>query len=229
MSKSIIIIGYGPGVATGVAERFGAAGFSVAIVARNAERLATAVAALKDKGIKAASFIADAGDGAAVRAAIKAARAAFGPLTVVHWNAVAGTDIGDVLAVEPEVVMGMFNSTVLGLLSAVQEVLPDLKSNPESALLVTNGITGETNDFLDAFAAHRNVMGLALANATKSKLVGLIAQKLKADGIYVGQVMIAGLIKGSRPDIPGGIETSAVADKFWEIYQAREEVRVKIS
>jgi NAD(P)-dependent dehydrogenase (short-subunit alcohol dehydrogenase family) len=56
MSKTIIVIGFGPGIATAVAERFGAEGFSVALVARNKERLAAGVAALKAKGIAAAAF-----------------------------------------------------------------------------------------------------------------------------------------------------------------------------
>ena len=32
MSKTIVIVGYGPGVSSAVARKFGAAGFSVALV-----------------------------------------------------------------------------------------------------------------------------------------------------------------------------------------------------
>ena len=35
MSKTIVIVGFGTGISTAVAEKFGAEGFSVAIVARN--------------------------------------------------------------------------------------------------------------------------------------------------------------------------------------------------
>ncbi len=35
MSKTIVVVGFGPGVSTAVAEKFGAAGFSVALVGRN--------------------------------------------------------------------------------------------------------------------------------------------------------------------------------------------------
>ena len=78
MSKSIVVIGFGPGISTSVAEKFGAEGFSVALVARNAERLAAGVAALKAKGIAAADFPADASKPASIRGAIAKARAAFG-------------------------------------------------------------------------------------------------------------------------------------------------------
>ena len=79
MSKTIVVAGYGPGISTAVAEKFGAAGFSVALVARNEKRLAAGVQALKAKGITAGSFPADAADPVAIRAAIARARAELGP------------------------------------------------------------------------------------------------------------------------------------------------------
>jgi NADP-dependent 3-hydroxy acid dehydrogenase YdfG len=49
MSKTIIIVGFGPGVSTAVAERFGAEGLSVALIARSQARLTAGVEALKAK------------------------------------------------------------------------------------------------------------------------------------------------------------------------------------
>jgi hypothetical protein len=72
-------------------------------------------------------------------------------------------------------------------------------------------------------------MGIALANAAKHKLVGLLAQRLKGDGVYVGEVMVAGTIKGTATDAGNAIEGAAVANKFWELYQARGESRARIS
>ena len=60
MGKTILVVGFGPGISTAVAEKFGSSGFSVALVARNEERLAAGVKALKAKGIEAAAFPADA-------------------------------------------------------------------------------------------------------------------------------------------------------------------------
>ena len=53
--EDIIVVGYGPGISTGVAEKFGAEGFQVSLVARNKERLDAGVKALEAKGVKAAS------------------------------------------------------------------------------------------------------------------------------------------------------------------------------
>jgi NADP-dependent 3-hydroxy acid dehydrogenase YdfG len=47
MAKTIVVVGFGPGISTAVAEKFGSSGFAVALVARNEERLAAGVKALK--------------------------------------------------------------------------------------------------------------------------------------------------------------------------------------
>ena len=228
MSKTIVVVGFGPGISTAVAETFGAKGFAVALVGRNAERLAGGVAALKAKGIAAAACPADAADPAAIRAGIAKARGELGPIDVVHWNAYGGDTAGDLMAIDPAAARGVFDIAVVGLLAAVQEALPDLKRT-EGAVLVTNGAFGEIDPQIDALATGMKVMGVALANAAKHKLVGLLAERLKGDGVYVGEVMVAGAVTGTPGASSGGIEASAIADRFWELYQARGEVRARIS
>jgi NAD(P)-dependent dehydrogenase (short-subunit alcohol dehydrogenase family) len=229
MSKTIVVVGFGPGISTAVAERFGAAGFSVALVARNKDRLASGVAALKAKGISAAAFPADAGDLASIRDAFGKTRAQLGPITVLHWNAFGGGEAGDLLTTSPAAVRGVFDVAIVGLLGAVQEVLPDLRNTKEGAVLVTNGAFGEMTPQMDEYATSLKSMGVALANAAKHKLVGLLAQRLKGDGIYVGEVMVAGTIKGTPWDREDSIEPSTVADKFWALYQARGDIRGRVS
>jgi NAD(P)-dependent dehydrogenase (short-subunit alcohol dehydrogenase family) len=229
MSKTIVVVGFGPGISTAVAEKFGAEGFSVALVARNGERLAAGILALKAKGIAALACPADAGDPAAIRAAIEKARAELGPITVIHWNAFSGAEAGDLMTTDPAVVGGVFDVAVVGLLAAVQQALPDLKNTGEGALLITNGAFGEVTPQMDEYAIGLKAMGVALANAAKHKLVGLLAQRLKGDGVYVGEVMVAGAIKGTPWASGDAIEPSAVANSFWALYQTRGEVRARVS
>jgi NADP-dependent 3-hydroxy acid dehydrogenase YdfG len=229
MSKTIVVIGFGPGISTAVAQRFGAAGFSVALVARNAGRLAEGVAALKARGVPAAAFRADAGDPAAVRMAIGKARTALGPITVIHWNAFSGVETGDLLAADPLAVTRIFDVAVAGLLGAVQEALPDLKNAGDGAVLVTNGAFGETTPVMDSLAASLKVMGVALANGAKHKLVGLLAAALKDEGVQVGEVMVAGVVKGTPWDTGASIDPTRIADRFWDLYQARGEIRARVA
>jgi len=229
MSKTIVVIGFGPGISTAVADKFSAQGFSVALVARSPERIAAGVAALKAKGVAAAAFQADAGDPAAIRAAIGEARSALGPIGAIHWNAFGGNAVGDLLTTDPAALSSVFDIAVVGLLAAVQEALPDLKSVKDGAVLVTNGAFGETTPLMDGLAISLNAVGVGLANAAKHKLVGLLSQRLKDVGVYVGEVMVAGMIKGTVWDAGGGIEASKVAEKFWELYQARGDIRARVS
>jgi NAD(P)-dependent dehydrogenase (short-subunit alcohol dehydrogenase family) len=231
MTRTIVVVGFGPGISSAVAERFGAEGFSVALVARNAERLAAGVETLAGKGVAAAAFAADASDPASIRAAIAKARADLGPITAIHWNAYGGAEAGDLVAADPVAVRGVFDVAVVGLLAAVQEALPDLRgAGGQGAVLVTNGAFGENNPQIDAYATSLKVMGLALANAAKHKLVGLLAEQLRPDGVFVGEVMVAGVIKGTAWDTGAqGIESSAVADQFWRLYQARGDIRARIT
>jgi short-subunit dehydrogenase len=230
MGKTILVVGFGPGISTAVAQRFGSSGFSVALVARHPERLAAGVESLKASGITAAAFPADAGDPAAIRAVVGRARAALGPITVVHWNAYGGAEAGDFLTTDAASVRGVFDVAVVGLLAAVQESLSDLKKTKDGAVLVTNGAFGDISPQMDEYAVNSKAMGLALANAAKHKLVGLLAQRLKGDAVYVGEVMVAGSIKGTAWDQGNaGLDASTIANKFWELYQARAEVRARVA
>jgi NADP-dependent 3-hydroxy acid dehydrogenase YdfG len=223
-----LIVGFGPAISSAVAERFGAEGFAVGLVARNEKRIAEGVKALEAKGVRAAGFTADASDPASIRAALAKARSVLGPLTVLHWNA-AGGGPGDLLGADAAQVRATFDVSLVGLLAAVEAALPDLRAAKNGALLVTNGAFGEIDDTMEAAAVKFGAMGLAVSNAAKNKLVGLLAARLSAEGVYVGQVMVAGIVKGSASDRgSASVDASRVATKFWEMYQARQPVRVRV-
>lgn len=231
MAKTIIVAGYGPGISTAVAEKFGAEGFQVAIVGRSADKLAAGVKALEAKGVKAAAFTADLSDPTAIGRMVEEVRGAFGPISVLEWTAfTSGSLAGDLLTAKPEEVRSLFDVSVVGLLATVQALLPDLKST-SGAVLVTNGGAGFVDPDVDAMITQYGIMGLGVANAAKHKLVGLLAKKLEADGIYVTEIMISGVIKGTSFDqgqMPA-IEGSKVAATYWDLYTARKILRTTLS
>jgi NADP-dependent 3-hydroxy acid dehydrogenase YdfG len=231
MARTIIVAGYGVGISTAVAEKFGAEGFQVAIVGRSADKLAAGVKALEAKGIKAAAFAADLGDPVAIRAMVEKVRAAFGPVSVLEWTAFTpGNFAGDLLAATPDEIRSLLDVPVIGLLATVEALLPDLKSE-KGAVLVTNGGAGFVDPAMDAMIVQYGMMGLGVANAAKHKLVGMLAKKLEADGVYVTEIMISGVIKGTSFDqgqMPA-IEGSTVAQKYWELYTGRKELRTTLT
>ena len=228
MSKTIIVGGYGPGISKAVAEKFGAEGFSVALVGRSADKLAAGVKALEAKGVKAAAVTADLGDPTGAREAVKQARAALGPITVLEWTAYNG-GAGDLTTADTAAIRASLDAGITGFLAAVQEALPDLRKEKDAAILVTNGGLGYADPKVDAVGVQWNAMGLSVVNAAKHKLVGLLSAKLKPENIYVGEVMVLGSIKGSVfDDGHATIESAAVAGKFWDLYQARGAATAEI-
>jgi NAD(P)-dependent dehydrogenase (short-subunit alcohol dehydrogenase family) len=211
-----------------MAERFGAEGFSVALIARNEERLAAGVSTLRAGGITAFAFPADAGDPTSIRAAIKSIRSQMGSITVLHWNAYGGLDVGDLLTADPVALRGVFDVVVFGLLAATDEARSDLKGSDGGAILVSNGGFGEASSEMDEAATNLHAMGIALASAAKDKLAGLLAQRLKGEGIYVGEIMTFGTIKGTPSDNPSSVDPAIIANKFWEMYQSRSQTRATI-
>ncbi len=227
MSKTIIVNGYGPGISSAVAERFGKEGFSVAIVARNSERLAEGVKSLTAKGIRAEAFTANLGDPSAAREVVSKARAKLGPITVVQWTAYAGV-AGDVTTASSDDIRLVYDVAVTGLVAEVQAALGDLKEQ-KGAILVTNGGLGYFDDGIDKMGVTWGAMGLSIANSAKHKLVRMLSHKLKDDGIYVGEVVVTGSVKGTVFDNGSAtLEPSAIAEKFWSIYQSRSETSVRI-
>jgi short-subunit dehydrogenase len=221
MAKTILIVGYGVGISAAVAEKFGKEGFQVALVARTKDRLETAAKELSAKGIKAAAFTADVSDLGAIKDVVGKVRGALGPITAIHWNAYAGAP-ADLLTVAPADLLTATGVATTSLLAAVQAALPDLEKEKDAAVLVTNGGFGLFDANVDAYVAKTQSGPLAIANSAKHKLVGVLHQQLKERGVYVGDVVVTGLVKGTAWDNGSAtLEASTIAGKFWELYTGR--------
>lgn len=223
MSKTILVCGHGPGISDAVARKFGSSGYKVALVARSKDRLDKAVAALQAADIEAAAFPTDLADPKAVTELVNKVRGAMGAITVIHWNAYTG-GAGDLTTSSAEELRKVFDVAVTGLVSAVQAALPDLKAHKDSAVLVTGGGFAFYDPKIDEMAATWSAMGLAISKAAQHKTVGLLAAKLKSEGIYVGELVVLGSVKGTAFDSGNAtLEPAAIAQKFWDMYVARAE------
>ena len=227
MGRTIVVCGHGPGVSDAVARRFGAEGFSVALVARSAARLAGAEKALAGQGVRAASFPVDMADPEAVRSLFGRVREALGPVAAIHWNSYA-TGAGDLLAADVASIRRILDVSVTSLVVAVQAAHADLKA-AKGAVLVTNGGFGLVDPGIDALVVKLQSMGLGLGNAAKLKLTRLLAERLRPDGIHVGEVMITGLVKGTAwDDGSATIEPATVAQAFWDLWSRRAGLSVTV-
>ena len=224
----LVVFGYGPGISHATAQLFAREGYSLALVGRDADRLAGGVAQLKASGAEATAYQSDAADPSRVRATIQAIRRDLGSVSAVLWTAYRSNVVTDVLSIEPEDVERAFDIGVRGLLACVQEVLEDLKSAPDAAILVANGSLGEHTSQADVFSKLLATDGVALENAAKSKLVGILAERLREFDIYVGEVTIAGSVKETATATDTAIEPSEIADTFWSLAQTRDRTRARV-
>jgi NADP-dependent 3-hydroxy acid dehydrogenase YdfG len=228
MAKTILVCGFGPGISSAVARRFGREGYAVGLVGRTADRLASGVASLDKTGTVAKAFLCDLGDPDAVRKLVAEARATLGPIGVLHWNAY-GHGARDLTTATTSELRSVLDVGVHGLVAAVQEALPDLKAE-RGSVLVTGGGLSSYDAAMDTVAATYGAMGLAVAKAAQHKLVGVLHQKLRSDGVYVGEVTVMGIVKGTMWEGgKGTVEPDAVAEKFWDIQKRREDVWVKVA
>lgn len=224
MSKNILVCGHGPGISNAVARRFGAEGFGVGLVARNAERLSAAAEALSASGVRAVALPCDLSDASDITALVARAREALGPITAIHWNAYGG-GAGDLTTGSLELLRRTVDMSVSSLVAAVQAALPDLLAQAgSSALLVTNGGFGLDSPQADGMAVQFGAMDLAVSNAARHKLAGLFHTQLGPRGVYVGEVIVMGMVKGTAWDQgQATLDPADIAQRFWEIYSARSD------
>ncbi|MFO0612925.1 MAG: SDR family NAD(P)-dependent oxidoreductase [Polyangiaceae bacterium] len=228
MKRTILVCGHGPGISHAVAKKFGAEGFAVALVARSADKLAAAASELEAAGLSAKAFPCDLGDPEAVRGVVRRAREALGPIHVVHYNAYTG-GAGDLTTAPIDELRKAIDVSVSGMIAVTQESLADLRES-KGALLVTGGGLAFFDPKVDGMAVSWGSMGLAVAKAAQHKAVGLLHAKLAPEGVYVGEVVVLGLVKGTAWDHGNAtLEPSAIADKFHAMFQSRTDATANFS
>lgn len=242
MTKTIAIIGAGSGVGMAVARKFGKEGFQVALLARSEDKLQKYVAQLAQSGIKAAAFAADVLYRPGLEKALARVKDAFGAIDVLEYSP---TPDGDSTATPRNTTVDIawyhYEFQVLGAIAAVRQVLPDMISRGDGALLFCMAASAKDPIIITASYA----MG---ASAQRSYAYTL-NKELAKDGIYAGIVGVAGMIVKEDPDhphtkwlaslpeddprrrgagmpMPDDIRLSSaqIADAFWDLYTKRDRV-----
>jgi NAD(P)-dependent dehydrogenase (short-subunit alcohol dehydrogenase family) len=212
----VVIVGAGPGLGMAVARRFAREGAAVALVARNAKRLAGMVEELHETpGSAAAAFVADAGEPDQLRAALDSVRSALGdPTVLVHHLSVPVPGTPTTMAYE-EFSAGLAGG-VGALLVAAQELVPAMRRAGRGTVLVTGS----------GAALHPSApyAGLGVQKAGVRSLALSMAQELAPAGVHVATVTVVGVIS------PGGYyDPDLIAEVYWELHaEPRGQWRAEI-
>jgi len=211
MKPLAIITGVGPGTGAALARRFHDGGFQVAMLARDAERLAALAKALPG----AEPVVCDVSDAVALEAALDDLVTRHGAPKVVVHNAVGGA-FGTFEQIEPQVLERNFQVNVMALLRLARRLAPAMIEAGGGAIIVT----GNTSSLRGkaAFA------GFAPTKAAQRILAESLARDLGPKGVHVAYLMIDAVI-----DVPWTrqrfaeaaddffIKPAAIADEAWHI------------
>ncbi|MFT2016773.1 SDR family NAD(P)-dependent oxidoreductase [Streptomyces sp. 796.1] len=212
MDKTLVVVGAGPRLGMGVARAFGRRGFRVALVARTRSTLDTLVAELTGLGVSAAAFPADVRDPAALTAALTAARANLGPIDVLEFSPSPTGSITHAARTTVESALAQFELHVLGAVTAVRAVLPEMQARAAGTVLLTTGVSSTVPA---PFLAN---VGLAMAGLRN--WAHALHTELGPQGIHVATVRIAtGIVPGGGESDPG-----AIGDRYYDLYERRDRV-----
>jgi len=176
--KNAIILGGTRGIGRAIADTLAKEGANVAVCARNADQVASAVAELQALGVNATGASVDVTDGPALKAWIAEAAGQLGGLDILISNAGAMAQGNDVAAWESN-----FKLDVLAAVNAFDAAEPLLataaKSSGDAAFVIISSISAAMADRGDSYGPIK----AALIHMAK----GLARQHAKA-GIRVNVV-----------------------------------------
>ncbi|QXT63472.1 SDR family NAD(P)-dependent oxidoreductase [Tessaracoccus palaemonis] len=212
--STIAIIGAGPGVGAAVARRFGAEGFAVAMIARNQEKLDELVASINAEGITTRGYAADVLDPGSLRAALSRAGSELGHIDVLQYSPIPARQyLKPVLDTSPDDLSTAFRFSVVGLRTAVDTVLPGMRSTGKGTIVLINGGT--------AVRARAHFAGTSVAFAGESALGEMLHETLRDEGIHVTQLVVPGAIDPNDPQR----SARAIAERIWRLHTERGEFR----
>ncbi len=202
------IVGAGPGVSLGVARAFAAEGFTICLIARSLDKLSSVAAKLRDEGVQALPFAADAGDEHSMRAAFEQIRSAAGETEVLVYNAYAfHPGVPSALAVGD--LMADFAVSVAGALAAVKAVLPAMKAAGSGTILFTGGGL--------ALQPSAPAASLAIGKAGLRSLAFSLFEELRPSGIHAATVTICGPVQEGTHFSP-----DLIAREFLALHQQKQ-------
>lgn len=214
---TIAIIGAGPGLGAAVARRFGAEGFSIALISRDQAKLDGLAAQLQDADLVARGYAADVLDPVALEGALARAAAELGAITVLQYSPLPSRDyLKPVLEMTPALALEALRFSALGLIHAVRAVLPAMRTAGDGSIILVNGGT--------SVQARSDFAGTSIAFPAESAYGEMLHDALEDEGIRVVQLVIPGGIP--KLQLPNGIDD--VAARIWELHAARGPFRTML-
>lgn len=177
--KKAVILGGTRGIGRAIADTLAGEGANVAICARNGDQVKEAVAALKDKGVRATGASVDIMDGAALKSWVEKAGQELGGIDILVSNAGAMAQGADPASWEQN-----FKLDVLGAVNAFEAARPSLEKgaeqNGDAAFVIISSVSAAETDNASSYGPIKAALvhlakGLARQHAKKHVRVNVVS------------------------------------------------------
>ncbi|MBQ7479914.1 MAG: SDR family NAD(P)-dependent oxidoreductase [Selenomonadaceae bacterium] len=207
--KLAVVVGAGKGMGVNIAKVFGQHDFKVAMLARSLEKLEPLAKEMKDQGLEAYTYAADAASTDSLTTAFQKIRQEHGRVDVMIYNAAILT-AGFPTKLTSSDLLEHYQVDVASALHSANLVLPEQIAKGSGAIIFTGG----------GFALYpmAEYTCISIDKAALRALTFALSQEVKEKGIYVGIVTIMGSIAPGTHYDPADI-----AKKYWELYEKQED------
>ncbi len=183
--KVAVVSGLGPGMGRDIALALAREGADIVMAARRDQRMRRVADEIEGLGMQAQCVQADVTDRESCDALAAAARDTFGRVDVVVNNAFAGGGSATFEDADLESWRTAFDVNLFGSLQLTQSLLPLLKEQEDSRVIMINTMSVQRIDAgFGAYAASK----AALASATKTLARELGQYGVRVNGIHPGYI-----------------------------------------
>lgn len=210
--KTIVVVGAGQGLGNHVAERFAKEDFRVVLVARRSEALAEYKQAFEGMGYETSTVACDVTDAESVKAAFEKIHTEVGTPDVLVYN--VGITSPDEQPLTEQDIIRHFTADVVGAYSCIKAMVTDEFAAKKGTILLTGGVA-----CLSPFPGY---LCLSMDKGALRGLALAMHNELAPRGIFVGTVMVCGIVGGNEHFAP-----AKIAEKYWQMYQERKDWEVR--
>jgi 3-oxoacyl-[acyl-carrier protein] reductase len=185
--RNAVVLGGTRGIGRAIAETLAGEGAGVAICARDAGVVASTVAELKAKGVRATGASVDITDGAALKSWISAAASELGSIDMLFSNAGAMSQGSDAAGYEQN-----FRLDVLGAVNAFEAARPFLEAsgakNGDASVIIVSSVSAAIADNTSSYGPIK----AALIHMAKGFARQYAAKKIRVNVVSPGTVYFKG-------------------------------------
>ncbi|MFT8705514.1 SDR family NAD(P)-dependent oxidoreductase [Bifidobacterium aquikefiricola] len=219
MTNVIAIFGAGTGLGLSLAQRYGRAGYHVALVGHNPEHLKDLTEKLEEEGIETFGVTADLREVDSALSAVSAIREHFGRIDVLEYSPLpAQMGFVPALQLDAHTIETMSGIFLLSPVSIIHEVLPEMVERNSGAIFLTHGAT--------VLHPSPNLSGIGTLQASVRHYLMSLKTELADTDIVLGSAVITALIKRSATaetipesqlaQIPS-IDPDDIATTYWNM------------